>query len=85
MSAKLEQPMSPSFNRMISLLTDEEKRLVHKQDLINLEADILRKFGFDFNFQGPIPSLERYLRILNYDKHDVIFTMSFQILTASLV
>ena len=29
MSAKLEQPMSPSFSRMIGLLTTEEKRLVH--------------------------------------------------------
>ena len=30
MAAKLEQPMSPSFNKMISLLTDEEKKYVNK-------------------------------------------------------
>lgn len=38
MSAKLEQPISPSFTRMINLLTDEEKRYVSKQSLIDLEA-----------------------------------------------
>lgn len=37
LSAKLEQPISPSFSRMISLLTADEKRHVHKQDLIKLE------------------------------------------------
>ena len=68
LSAKLEQPISPSFSRMISLLTAEERRFVHKQDLIKLEEQILTRLGFEFNFQGPIPSLERYLRILNYDK-----------------
>lgn len=30
MSAKLEQPISPSFTRMINLLTDDEKRYVSK-------------------------------------------------------
>ena len=30
MAAKLEEPMSPSFNKMISLLTDEEKKYVSK-------------------------------------------------------
>jgi hypothetical protein len=30
MSAKLEQPISPSFTRMINLLTDEEKKYVSK-------------------------------------------------------
>jgi hypothetical protein len=54
MSAKLEQPISPSFTRMINLLTDEEKKYVSKQSLIDLEALILIKLGFDFNFPGPI-------------------------------
>jgi hypothetical protein len=38
MSAKLEQPISPSFTRMINLLTDEEKKYVSKQSLIDIEA-----------------------------------------------
>lgn len=54
MSAKLEQPISPSFTRMINLLSEEEKKHVTKQSLIDLEADILVKLGFDFNFPGPI-------------------------------
>ena len=70
---------------MQSLLTHEERRHTHKQDLISLEEEILRHFGFDLNFQTPIPSLERFMRILNYDQHDVIFKMAFQILRASLV
>jgi len=54
MSAKLEQPISPSFTRMINLLNDEEKKHVSKQSLIDLEANILIRLGFDFNFPGPI-------------------------------
>lgn len=67
MAAKLEQPISPSFTRMISLLTEEEKKSVTKQKLIDLETNILIMFGFDFNFPGPIQSMERYLRLLDYD------------------
>jgi hypothetical protein len=79
MSAKLEQPISPSFSRMISLLTSDEKTRVTKQSLINLEAEILMKLGFDFNFPGPIQSLERYLHILGYDLNKTVFDMAFQI------
>lgn len=67
MAAKLEQPISPSFTRMISLLTEEEKKSVTKQKLMDLETNILIMFGFDFNFPGPIQSMERYLRLLDYD------------------
>lgn len=34
MAAKLEQPISPSFNRMINLLPDEERKYVSKKQLI---------------------------------------------------
>ena len=53
MSAKLEQPISPSFTRMINLLSEQEREYVTKQSLIDLEAQILIKLGFDFNFPGP--------------------------------
>lgn len=53
-AAKLEQPISPSFNRMISLLTDDERMDVTKKNLVTLESDILVKLGFDFNFPGPM-------------------------------
>jgi hypothetical protein len=53
-AAKLEQPISPSFTRMISLLREDEKKVVTKAKIVEMEGKILTKFGFDFNFQGPI-------------------------------
>lgn len=79
MSAKLEQPISPSFTRMINLLSNDEKKSVTKQSLIDMESDILMRLGFDFNFPGPIQSMERYLRILGYDLNRTVFDMGFQI------
>ena len=58
--------------------------LVDKKALIKLEANILQKFGFDFNFQSPICSLERYLRLMNYDLEPKVFSLSYQILKAAL-
>lgn len=49
-----------------------------------MEANILMTLGFDFNFPGPIQSLERYLRILEYDLNRTIFDMSYQICKFSL-
>jgi hypothetical protein len=77
MAAKLEQPISPSFTRMISLLTEEEKKSVTKQKLIDLETNILIMFGFDFNFPGPLQSMERFLRLLDYDLNSQIYEMCF--------
>lgn len=37
MGAKLEQPISPSFNRMLALLPSSEQSRTCKQDLVNLE------------------------------------------------
>lgn len=54
MAAKLDQPMSPNFQRMINLLTEDEQKIVTKQSLMNLEAHILVTLGFEFNFPGPI-------------------------------
>lgn len=77
MSAKLEQPISPSFSRMINLLSSDEKKSVTKQSLIDLEADILIKMGFDFNFPGPVQSMERFLRLMNYDLNRSVYDMCF--------
>jgi len=79
MSAKIEQPISPSFNRLIGMLTQEEQKYVSKQGLIDLEADILMTLGFDFNFPGPIQSMDRFIRILSYDKNKTIREMAYQI------
>jgi hypothetical protein len=45
---------------------------------------MLITFGFDFNFPNPIHFMERYLRILNYDKNQTVKDMSFQILKFQL-
>jgi hypothetical protein len=76
----MDQPISPSFSRMINLLSDDEKVNVTKQQIEDLEAHILITFGFDLNFPNPINPMERYLRILNYDQNKIVCDMSFQIL-----
>lgn len=78
-AAKLEQPISPSFLRMIGLLTDEEQRQVSKNALIDLEAKILVQKGFDFGFPGPIQAMERYLRLLAFDTNKIVSDMGYQI------
>ena len=77
MAAKLEQPISPSFNRMINLLPDEERKYVTKKQLILLEQDIIQKLGFDFNFPGPMQSMERFLRLLNYDQNPTVIDIAY--------
>lgn len=77
MSAKMEQPISPSFNRLIGMLTTEEQKYVSKQGLIDLEEHVLLMLGFDFNFPGPIQSMDRFIRILSYDKNKTIREMSY--------
>ena len=67
MAAKLEQPISPSFSKMLGLLSEDEQKTITINQMINLEADILVKLSFDFNFASPIQSMERYLRLLDYD------------------
>jgi hypothetical protein len=66
-AAKLEQPISPSFSKMVGLLSEDEQKSITVKQMITLEADILVKLSFDFNFASPIQSMERYLRLLNYD------------------
>ena len=76
-AAKIDQPISPSFLRMISLLTDDEQKSVSKPALIDLEAKILVAMGFDFSFPGPVQCMERFLRILNFDTNKIVNDMSY--------
>ena len=68
MAAKLEQPISPSFNRMLALLPSAEQTRITKQDLVNLEEKILIALEFGLHAAGPIPFLERYQRIFGFDE-----------------
>lgn len=79
MAAKLEQPISPSFSKMMNLLSEDEQKCITIGQMINLEADVLVKLSFDFNFASPIQSMERFLRLLNYDQNQIVYDMSYQI------
>ena len=76
MAAKLEQPISPSFSKMISLLSEVEKKQVSIDSMIKLVAEILVILSFDFNFASPYQSMDRYLRLLDYDQNYVVYDMT---------
>lgn len=79
MAAKLEQPISPSFSKMVGFLSEEEQKMVSVNQMIKLEAEILITLSFDFNFASPLHSMERFLRLLDYDQNQVVYDMSYQI------
>ena len=60
MSAKLEQPISPSFKRMVRLVEDEWNVVVEKADLIALEEKIIKTLDYEMHYTCPIIFLERY-------------------------
>ena len=41
--------------------------MVSKNRLIQLESIILRSLDFDMQYDGPIPFMERYMRLLEID------------------
>ena len=55
---------------MIALLTDYEKKYITKELLVDLEFKIVEAFDIDFNFMlvSPVDLVDRYLRILDYDR-----------------
>lgn len=60
MSAKLEQPISPSFNRMVRLVEDEWNISIIKQELIDLEESVIKTLDYELHYTCPIVFLERY-------------------------
>ena len=46
MAAKIEEPISPSFERMINLLKKYDITNIKKQNLIDLEESIIKKLDF---------------------------------------
>lgn len=67
LAAKLEQPMSPSFQRMVNLLPEETRAAVTKQRLVAMEESIIKELNFQMHYAGPIPYLCRFQRIFNVD------------------
>jgi len=68
LGAKLEQPMSPSFLRMINLLPEGVRETVTKEKLVNLEERIVKELNFHMHYAGPIPYLHRFSRFFNIDQ-----------------
>ena len=69
MAAKLEQSVSPSFNRMINLLPEAAREKVTKLSLIDLEFDILTTLEYELQWASPTLFAERYLQVLGYQNH----------------
>ncbi len=67
MAAKLEEPIQPSYNRMIRLAKSDWNVTITKDELVELEGRIIRMLDFDLHFTGPIPFLERFQRVFNLD------------------
>ena len=67
MAAKMEQQIAPSFNRLIKIVHDEWGVSIFKQDLIDLEEDIIRELDFELHFPFPTLFLERYQRIFGLE------------------
>ena len=60
MAAKLEQPIQPSFNRMVKLVAEQWDVKLTREDLLDLEESIIRTLDFDLRSVGPLLFLERY-------------------------
>ena len=58
--------------------------MVTKEQLEELEMEIIFMFGCDFNFHGPIHFVDRYLRLLDYCNEPVIQMMCNEICKFSL-
>lgn len=63
MAAKVEQPMTPSINRMVRLLSESEQQTVTKERVIKCEAEVIKQFDFDFSMISPLTFLERFMRL----------------------
>lgn len=68
LAAKLEQPISPSYNKMIGFLPDNQKSGVSKKELLRIEREVLKTLQFDILRPGPTVFIERYIKVLGYER-----------------
>ena len=67
MAAKLEEPIQPSFKRMVRLVHKEWNFVTTREELIELETSIIHLLEFDLVVPTPLFFMERYQRILGLD------------------
>ena len=78
--------MTPSINRMIKLLTDDERNQgVDKQRVILMEGEILKAFAFDFSFISPLPFLERFMRLSDLHIEEGVTSLCVELLKLSSI
>jgi transcription initiation factor TFIIIB Brf1 subunit/transcription initiation factor TFIIB len=81
LAAKMEQPISPSINRMIKLLDpDTEEIHVSKQQVIDLEELALGFLQFDMNYVSSLNFLERFLRVSNLHNVPAVSSLATNLL-----
>lgn len=78
MAAKLEQSISPNFNRMISLMPEAHRSLVKKKSLIDLEFDIIQTLQWDLQWASPNLFVERYLKVMDLSSEPSLLYLSKQ-------
>lgn len=60
MAAKLEEPIQPSFNRMVRLVASEWNFETTKEEIVEMESQVIKTLDWDLHMLGPIFFLERY-------------------------
>ena len=59
-AAKFEEPMQPSFNRMVRLIKNEYNFETSKEELVQLEQSVITLLDWDLHIETPIFFLERF-------------------------
>ena len=67
-AAKLEQPNIPNFGKMMRLVNKSWDAKVSIQGMLALENDIVTTLDFSLQHVSPIPFLDRYMRVFNFDQ-----------------
>jgi len=67
-AAKLEEAISPSFNRMIGLLKVDQRSTITKEILVQFEFKIITALQINLAFETVVPFIERFIRLVNLDE-----------------
>ena len=67
LAAKLEEHISPSYERMIRLVKSLHKVSIKKIEIRDLEEQIIKRLDFGLRSIYSIQFLERYVRLLGVD------------------
>ena len=67
-AAKFEEPIQPSFNRMVRLIKTQYNFDTSREELVQLEHMIITLLDWDLHIVTPIFFLERFQRIFGVDR-----------------